>query len=191
MLKTTLEAQAILTDAISKTSEVYTEALAAVMKALADLPRESGELHRRAVEQWLGLARTNKENFVAAVNQHPSPGRRMRHEINYAYRHGPILVNTKKGRVKDRNMRERSDVAILCVNPANPYHWMAINGKVAEMIEETDPVEGREATDNVNELARRYINTTPYPLRDPKGEVRVLFKVRPTYVMTFGPPPNS
>jgi len=29
------------------------------------------------------------------------------------------------------------------------------------------------------------------PLRDPKGEVRVLFKVRPTYVMTFGPPPTS
>jgi phospholipid transport system substrate-binding protein len=28
-------------------------------------------------------------------------------------------------------------------------------------------------------------------LRDPKGEVRVLFKVRPTYVMTFGPPPTS
>src|SRR6267142_1897583 len=50
---------------------------------------------------------------------------------------------------------------------------------------------GREATDNVNELARRYINTTPYPLRDPRGEVRVLFKVRPTYVMTFGPPPTS
>ena len=64
-----MEAQAILTDAIRKTSEVYTEALAAVMKALADMPRESGELHRRAVEQWLGLARTNKDNFVAAVNQ--------------------------------------------------------------------------------------------------------------------------
>jgi hypothetical protein len=82
-------------------------------------------------------------------------------------------------------------VTILCVNPANPYHWMAINGKVVEMIEETDPAKGREATDNVNELAQRYINTTPYPLRDPRGEVRVLFKVRPTYVMTFGPPPTS
>jgi hypothetical protein len=94
-------------------------------------------------------------------------------------------------RVKDRNLRERADVAILCVNPTNPYHWMAINGKVVEMIEETDPAKGREAADNVNELARRYINTTPYPLRDPRGEVRVLFKVRPTYVMTCGPPPTS
>jgi hypothetical protein len=64
-----MEAQAILTDAIRKTSEVYGEALAATMKAIADLPRERGELHRRAVEQWLGLARTNKDNFGAAVNQ--------------------------------------------------------------------------------------------------------------------------
>ena len=102
-----------------------------------------------------------------------------------------ILVNTKKGRLKDRNMRERSDVSILCVNPGNPYHWIAINGKVVEVIEETDAAKGRQATENVDEMARRYINTTPYPLRDPRGEVRVLFKVRPTYVMTFGPPPSS
>ena len=100
-----------------------------------------------------------------------------------------ILLNTKKGRVKDRNMRARPDVAILCVNPENPYHWVAINGRVVETIEETDPTRGKQATENIDELARRYINTTPYPLRDPKGEVRVLVKVQPTYVMTFGPPP--
>jgi PPOX class probable F420-dependent enzyme len=100
-----------------------------------------------------------------------------------------ILLNTKKGRLKDRNMRARPDVAILCVNPENPYHWVAINGRVVETIEETDPARGRQATENIDELARRYINTTPYPLRDPKGEVRVLVKVQPTSVMTFGPPP--
>ena len=64
-----MEGPATLTDAIRKTSEVYGEALAATMKVIADLPRESGELHRRAVEQWLGLARSSKDNFVAAVNQ--------------------------------------------------------------------------------------------------------------------------
>ena len=80
---------------------------------------------------------------------------------------------------------------ILCVNPANPYHWMAIGGKVVERIEETDPAKGRAATDNVNEMAHRYIDAIPCPLRDPRGEVRVLFKVRPTYVMTFSAPPNS
>lgn len=102
-----------------------------------------------------------------------------------------ILVNTKKGRLKDRNMRDRRDVSIMCVNPENPYHWITINGKVVEVIEETDPVKGQQATKNVDEMAGRYINRTPYPLRDPRGEVRVLFKVRPTYVMTFGPPPSG
>jgi len=31
----------------------------------------------------------------------------------------------------------------------------------------------------------------PLSAARPKGEVRVLFKVRPTYVMTFGPPPTG
>ena len=74
-----------------------------------------------------------------------------------------ILLNTKKGRLKDRNMRARPDVAILCVNPENPYHWVAINGRVVETIEETDPARGRQATENIDELARRYI--TPRPTR--------------------------
>jgi hypothetical protein len=64
-----MEPQAILTDAIRKTSEAYGEALAATMKAIADLPRGGGQLHRQTVEQWLGMARANKDNFVAAVNQ--------------------------------------------------------------------------------------------------------------------------
>jgi hypothetical protein len=64
-----MEAQATLSDAIRKTCEVYAESLGTVMKALADLPRESGELHRRALEQWLGLARINKDSFLAAVNR--------------------------------------------------------------------------------------------------------------------------
>lgn len=102
-----------------------------------------------------------------------------------------LLVNTKKGRLKDRNMRERPDVSLLCVNPQNPYHWMSIHGKVVEVIDETDPARGRQATETIDEMAGRYLNTRPYPLRDPKGEVRVLFKVRPTYIMTFGPPPAS
>jgi PPOX class probable F420-dependent enzyme len=99
-----------------------------------------------------------------------------------------ILVNTKKGRVKDTNMRQRPQVSLLAVNPGNPYHWMTITGRVVEVIEETDPKKGNEATENVNEMSRRYINQDPYPLRDPRGEVRVLFKVLPEYLMTFGPP---
>jgi hypothetical protein len=64
-----MNTQATLTDAMRRTSEAYAEGLAMVMKAIGDLPKESGALHRGAVEQWLALARTNKDGFVAAVNQ--------------------------------------------------------------------------------------------------------------------------
>ena len=37
-------------------------------------------------------------------------------------------------------------------------------------------------------LAAIYLNTTPYPFRDPKGEIRVLYQVRPTRIQTFGQP---
>jgi PPOX class probable F420-dependent enzyme len=102
-----------------------------------------------------------------------------------------ILVNTKKGRLKERNLRARKQASLLCVNPQNPYHWITLQARVEEIIEETDPRKGQEAARHIDDMAERYLGVRPYPLRDPAGEVRVLFKLRPTYVMTFGPAPGS
>ena len=35
-----------------------------------------------------------------------------------------ILVNSAKGRVKDRNMRKRPQVALAIADPKNPYRYM-------------------------------------------------------------------
>ncbi|HET8578013.1 MAG TPA: hypothetical protein VFO18_13015 [Methylomirabilota bacterium] len=64
-----MNAQATIPEAIKKTCEAYTEGLSTVMRALESLPREAGESHRRMVEQWLVLARTSKDSFIAALNQ--------------------------------------------------------------------------------------------------------------------------
>jgi len=80
----------------------------------------------------------------------------------------PYSREHEEGRLKDRNMRERADVAILCVNPRIRTNWMAINAKVVETIEETDPVKGRQATDNVNEMAQRYIKDDPLSAARPQ-----------------------
>jgi PPOX class probable F420-dependent enzyme len=102
-----------------------------------------------------------------------------------------ILLNTKKGRQKERNMRARREVSLLCVDPKNPYHWIRLQGEVEEIVEETDPLKGQEATRHIDDMSERYLGARPYPLRDPGGELRVLFKIRPTYVMTFGPAPGT
>jgi len=99
-----------------------------------------------------------------------------------------LELNSARGRLKDRNLRANGKVTLLFMNPKNPYHWMSINGKVVEIIEEDDKARGHLATKSIDSLAKRYVNQTPYPFRDPEGEVRVLYRVEPTQILTFGNP---
>ncbi|HXA92796.1 MAG TPA: PPOX class F420-dependent oxidoreductase, partial [Steroidobacteraceae bacterium] len=46
-----------------------------------------------------------------------------------------IRVNTAKGRVKARNMHEGSRVAVMIVDPDNPYRYVQIRGRVARATE--------------------------------------------------------
>ena len=41
-----------------------------------------------------------------------------------------ILVNTNEGRTKDRNMKARPQVAVVIQDPADPYRYLQIRGKV-------------------------------------------------------------
>jgi PPOX class probable F420-dependent enzyme len=99
-----------------------------------------------------------------------------------------IELNSVRARLKDRNLRDNGKVCLLLVNPNNPYHWMSINGKVVDVIDEDDKKRGDLATKNIDALAKKYLNQTPYPFRDPAGEIRVLYRVEPTQILTFGQP---
>lgn len=98
-----------------------------------------------------------------------------------------INLNSKKGRLKDRNLRERSRLSLLLISPENPYHWIEVKGEVAEVIDEDDPERGLLATESIDGLSEQYLGDRPYPLRDPSGETRTLYKVRPVQILTFGP----
>ena len=99
-----------------------------------------------------------------------------------------INLNSMRGRLKDRNIRARPQVSILFINDDNPYHWINVEGEVVEIIDEDDPEDGQLATENIDDLAELYLNERPYPLRDASvNEVRVLYKVEPKRIVTFGP----
>ena len=98
-----------------------------------------------------------------------------------------ILLNSARGRVKDRRLRARPTATLLVVNPKNPYHYLTIDAVVEDIIDEDDPERGHLATENADAHAEKYLHTSPYPLRDPKGEVRVMYALRPTRILTFGP----
>ncbi len=98
-----------------------------------------------------------------------------------------INLNSVRGRLKDRNLRANPNLTLILVNPNNPYHWITILGRVVKVIEEDDREEGWQATQTIDDLAETYLGKRPYPLRDPRGEVRVLYKVEPRRIVTFGP----
>ena len=81
-----------------------------------------------------------------------------------------ILVNSAKGRVKDKNMRRNRNVGITIVDPENPYRHLAMRGEVAEITEQG-------ADSHIDKLAKKYMGKDKYPLRQP-GEVRVMYKIR-------------
>jgi PPOX class probable F420-dependent enzyme len=89
-----------------------------------------------------------------------------------------ILINTAKGRVKTKNLERTPKVAVLIVDPDNPYRYVTIQGRVVEMTEQG-------ADDHINALSKKYFGKDVYPYRQP-GEVRVIFKIKPEKVQTMG-----
>ena len=89
-----------------------------------------------------------------------------------------IRFNTAKGRVKDKNLRRNPKVALSIQDPDNPYRYMQVRGRVAEITEQ-----GADA--HLDALAKKYINQDKYPWRRP-DEVRVTYKILPEKIHTLG-----
>ena len=84
-----------------------------------------------------------------------------------------IILNTARGRVKDKVMRRGGKVALLIVDPSDPYRYLQIRGRV---VDETE----NEAYDIICDLNLKYHGDRNYPKRP--GEVRVTYKVLPEQV---------
>ena len=84
-----------------------------------------------------------------------------------------IILNTARGRVKDKVMRRGGKVALLIMDPSDPYRYLQIRGRVVDETEEG-------AYDVICDLRLKYRGDRNYP-RNP-GEVRVTYKVLPERV---------
>jgi PPOX class probable F420-dependent enzyme len=96
----------------------------------------------------------------------------------FFYQGGKFIVNTARGRVKDRNMQQNGHVALSIVDPDNPFAHVAVRGTITKVSEE-----GADA--NIDALARKYMDQDSYPFRRP-GEVRVMYEIEPESVATMG-----
>ena len=66
-----------------------------------------------------------------------------------SYKDGYFLLNSAKGRKKDRNLRERPQIGLSIVDKDNPYRYIGVQGRVVEITEEG-------AVAHIHELSHKY-----------------------------------
>ena len=84
-----------------------------------------------------------------------------------------LLINTARGRQKDRNVRRNPRVGVEIMDPDNSAHYMQVRGRVVEILE-------AGALEHAERLSRKYTGQPFGPL--PEGQVRVVIKILPEHV---------
>ncbi len=80
-----------------------------------------------------------------------------------------ILINSAEGRVKDRNMSARPQVALTIMDLKEPYRYLQIRGKVVEITSEG-------GDEHIHALSRKYFGEN-YMI--PDGQIRKKYKILP------------
>ncbi len=97
--------------------------------------------------------------------------------IDYDNKHSRLLVNTERGRRKERNVERDPTVALSMIDPERHYRFLSVIGEVTEITAEG-------ADDHIDRLAQRYLGKEKYP-DEPETE-RVIIRIRPDEVMDGG-----
>jgi PPOX class probable F420-dependent enzyme len=84
-----------------------------------------------------------------------------------------LLINTARGRQKDRNVRRNPRVGVEIMDPDNSTHYVQVRGRVVEILE-------AGALEHAERLSRKYTGQPFGPLSE--GQVRVVIKILPEHV---------
>ena len=128
------------------------------------------------LDRYLDLLRDKKP--LAALATVMPDGTPQLTPVWFNFEGGRIHVNTAKGRVKARNMREGAPVALSIMDPDNPYRYIQIRGRVEHVTEEG-------ASAHIDSLAKKYLGQDKYPWAEP-DQVRITFQIEPTAVQAQG-----
>lgn len=89
-----------------------------------------------------------------------------------------VIVNSARGRQKDKNMGRGAKVALAILDPDNPYRYLEVRGTVSDVTEQ-----GADA--HIDKMAKKYLGKDQYPFRRP-DETRLIFKIEPTKTTRMG-----
>jgi len=96
--------------------------------------------------------------------------------VSYDEGRAQVLVNTARGRRKERNVRDDPRVGMSIVDPDDPYRYCSIAGQVVEITTEG-------AVDHIDRLAKRYMGVEEYPNHGEEDGERVIIAIEPQHIM--------
>ena len=86
-----------------------------------------------------------------------------------------IYLNSALGRIKDKNMRARPDVAVVIQDRNDDNRYIQVRGKVVEVTEQG-------ALQHIDSLAMKYRKSHWKPV---EGQVRVKYTIQPDSVTVY------
>jgi PPOX class probable F420-dependent enzyme len=89
-----------------------------------------------------------------------------------------VLVNTARGRRKEKNVRRNPKVGVSVLDPDDPYRYVSVRGE-AELTEEG-------AVEHIDKLAQRYMGVEEYPHHGEESGPRVIVRIPADDVVTSG-----
>lgn len=119
----------------------------------------------------------NKKAFANLATLMPD-GRPQVTPVWFEFDGSHLVINSAKGRQKDRNMRRNPAVSLSIQDPDDPYRYLEVRGRVVEITEEG-------ADDHIDKLAKKYLDADSYPYRK-QDEVRVIYKIEPEHTTQMG-----
>ena len=89
-----------------------------------------------------------------------------------------VIINSAKGRQKDRNLRRDPRVSLAIIDPDTPYRYLELRGRVVEITEQG-------AAAHIDKMAKKYLGVDKYPYKNP-NEIRVMYKIQPNHATMMG-----
>jgi PPOX class probable F420-dependent enzyme len=148
-----------------ETVALLEDAAAARSQAMATIP-----------EKYLDLLE-QKKAFASLATTMPDGSPQVT-PVWFDYKNGIVRVNTAKGRVKARNLKEGAAVALAIIDPDNPYRYIQLRGHVRRVTEEG-------AAAHIDSLAKKYLGQDKYTIGQP-GEVRLTCEIEPMSASGMG-----
>ena len=87
-----------------------------------------------------------------------------------------VLINTNEGRVKDKNMKARPQVAMTIQDPDEQERYLGIRGKIVSYTKEG-------ADEHINQLSLKYKNRS-WKYRE--GQRRIIYRIKPLHFDRHG-----